>query len=93
MSDELVKRPEPSPYWEDHIEELIADKIDLKSTNMVLMRKLAKAVEALEKLSYWLNLDDEELAACSLDELAGDYRHIQDEVNDILFELKGESDE
>jgi len=88
------------PALRNRIEELEA-KLDDKEAECRCLRgqvntaeaKLAKAAARLEKLSYWLNLDDEELAACSLDELAGDYRKIQDEVNDILSELRGESDE
>jgi hypothetical protein len=50
--------------------------------------KLAKAVNRLEKLSRWLDLDDEELAAMTIEELPSDHRHIQKQVNATLKELK-----
>ena len=50
--------------------------------------KLEKAVSRLEKLSRWLDLDDEELAAVPIEELSTDHRHIQQQVNATLEELK-----
>ena len=50
--------------------------------------KLAKSVERLEKLSRWLDLDDEELANLPIETLAEDHRHIQQQVNATLAELK-----
>jgi len=54
----------------------------------LLESKLAKAVERLEKLSRWLDLDDEELANLPIETLAEDHRHIQQQVNATLAELK-----
>jgi len=90
MSDDLVKRIDERA--KKHIAATPSSLL-MEAADRIeeLEAKLAEAVSRLEKLSYWLNLDDEELAACSLDELAGDYRKIQDEVNDILSELRGES--
>jgi len=51
---------------------------------------LAKAVERLEKLSRWLDLDDEELANLPVETLAEDHRHIQQQVNAAIAELKGQ---
>ena len=55
----------------------------------LLESKLTKAVERLEKLSRWLDLDDEELANLPIETLAEDHRHIQQQVNATLAELKG----
>ena len=53
-----------------------------------LEANLTKAVERLEKLSRWLDLDDEELANLPIETLAEDHRHIQQQVNAAIAELK-----
>jgi len=54
-----------------------------------LEAKLAKTVERLDKLSRWLDLDDEELANLPIETLPEDHRHIQKQVNAALAELEG----
>jgi len=49
-----------------------------------------RAMERLEKLSRWLDLDDEELANLPIETLAADHRHIQQQVNAAIAELKGQ---
>ena len=49
-----------------------------------------RAMERLEKLSRWLDLDDEELANLPIETLAEDHRHIQQQVNAAIAELKGQ---
>jgi len=48
-----------------------------------------RAMERLEKLSRWLDLDDEELANLPIETLLEDHRHIQKQVNAALAELEG----
>ena len=85
MNDDLVKRlRNGDTVMANHYMDEAADRIE------ELEADLAKAVKRLEKLSRWLDLDDEELANLPIETLAEDHRHIQQQVNAAIAELKGQ---
>lgn len=65
----------------------------LQAERDALEAKLAKAVERLDKLARWLDIDDEELAAVPIEELPSDHRHIQKQVEITIAELKGKTND
>ena len=84
-NDDLVKRlRKGDTVMANHYMDEAADRIE------ELEAKLAKTVKRLEKLSRWLDLDDEELANLPIETLAEDHRHIQQQVNAAIAELKGQ---
>ena len=85
LDDDLVKRlGHGDTVMANHYMDEAADRIE------ELEAKLAKTVKRLEKLSRWLDLDDEELANLPIETLAEDHRHIQQQVNAAIAELKGQ---
>jgi len=92
MNDDLVKRPEPSPYWEAYLDELKAlhrhteehlykRMEELEQLVASLEAKLAEAVEALEKV------DDEYYPQ------DGRILYSMQDVINVLAELKGSNND
>jgi len=92
MSDDLVKQTLHSLEGLDAYVRALDEYNDaLVAANEELEAKLAKAANRLEKLSRWLDLDDEELAAVPIEQLPLDHRHVQYQVNATLKELKDQT--